>query len=467
VRLGDVELAGRRSIARPPSTGGATLLAEVEAFVAEFVAFPTDHARVAVVLWTAHTHAVEAFESTPRLALLSPEPGSGKTRALEVLELLTPRAMHVLSASAPAIFRSVEQARPTLLFDEVDAIFGRRGKDDANEDLRALLNAGHRGGATIPRCVGPTHEVRQFPVYAAAALAGLGDLPDTLMSRSVVIRMRRRAPGEAVSQFRHRLASPRGHALGDRLATWIADVEERLHDAWPEMPTGVTDRPADCWEPLLAIADAAGGAWPDRGRAACRVLARAGVSREASLGVRLLADLRSVFGDEDRLGTETILERLHAIDEAPWSDLRGRPLDPRGLARRLGGFEVGSTKVKIGAASVRGYRREDLYDAWQRYCPVALPEEAEPPEPAELCRSGSPPTVPLTGTVPEPPQRTEPEAPPLTNTVPEVPQVPHSKERTPAHYVGSCTRCMERTGHTDPAGTWRCSRCRVAEEGAA
>jgi hypothetical protein len=130
------------------------------------------------------------------LALLSPEPGSGKTRTLEVLEDLVPAPMHVLSASTAAIFRTIEVEQPTLLLDEVDAIFGRRGKDDNNEDLRALLNAGHRIGATIPRCVGPSHEVRRFPVYAAVALAGLGDLPDTLMTRSVVIRMRRRAPGE-------------------------------------------------------------------------------------------------------------------------------------------------------------------------------------------------------------------------------------------------------------------------------
>jgi hypothetical protein len=461
VRLGDVDLIGRRSIARPPSAGGATLLDDVEAFLAEFVAFPTDHARVAVVLWTAHAHAVEAFESTPRLAFLSPEPGSGKTRALEVLELLTPRAMHVLSASAPAIFRSVEQARPTLLFDEVDAIFGRRGKDDANEDLRALLNAGHRGGATIPRCVGPTHEVRQFPVYAAAALAGLGDLPDTLMSRSVVIRMRRRAPGEVVTPFRHRLASPRGHALGDRLAAWAADVEEQLHDAWPEMPAGVTDRPADVWEPLLAIADAAGEHWPDRGRAACQALARTSVSREASLGVRLLSDLRAVFGDEDRLGTETILERLHAIEEAPWSDLRGRPVDARGLAQRLGGFEIASVKVRIRDRSVRGYRREDLYDAWQRYCPALPPEQVEQAEPR---RSEAPPTVPPTGPVPEPPRRMELETPPLTSTVPEVPLVPEGGEglATLPAAGGWCDRCGAASWRQAGPGVFRHDHCEEA-----
>lgn len=363
---------------------GEGVLCEVEEYLAKYVAFPTPSALVAVTLWAAHAHAVDAFESSPRLALLSPEPGSGKTRVLEVLELLTPRAMHVLSASPAAIFRSIETVRPTLLFDEVDAIFGRYGKgDDASEDLRALLNAGHRSGSTIPRCHGPLHEVHQFPVYAAVALAGLGDLPDTLMSRSVVIRMRRRAPGEKVSPFRRRTAEPPGRALADDLAKWAESIRKDLATAWPDMPDGVVDRPADVWESLLAIADAAGGIWPERARVACLELCKVNVTREASLGVRLLGDLRAVFGDEDRMSTEAILTGLHALDEAPWANLRGAPLDARGLANRLAGYEIHSTKVKVGASSVRGYRREDLWDAWQRYCPLP-PQSPEPPEPAEL-----------------------------------------------------------------------------------
>ncbi len=460
----------------PDGHAGSDVLDEVEAFIGTFVAFPTVDARVATTCWIAHTHAVGAFESSPRLALLSPEPGSGKTRVLEVLELLTPNPMHVLSASAAAIFRTIEKGSPTLLFDEVDAIFGRRGNDDGNEDLRALLNAGHRGGATIPRCSGPTHEVRNFPVYAAAALAGLGDLPDTLMTRSVIVRMRRRAPGETVRPFRHRLASPEGYELRDRLGGWVTTVADRLRGAWPEMPDGVTDRAADCWEPLLAIAEAAGGDWPERARRACVELTKAGVSREASLGVRLLADLRLVFADEERMGTETILERLCAIDEAPWADLRGRPLDARGLARRLNNYEISSTQLKIEGHKVRGYRREDLWDAWRRYLP---PEEAVPAVPPVPARSGGVPEVPDAGEVPVPLAEAVPEAPPLSSAVPQVPQVPDGQggdgegvlavvleafpgsevvsandlRDLPLGEVGTCRHCWATTVRTDGEGT--------------
>lgn len=437
---------------------GDEVLDDVRGYLEKYVAYPSEHAAVAHTLWIAHTHALDAFDSTPRIAFLSPEPGSGKTRALEASEPLVASPMHVLNASAAAVFRTIEKARPVLLLDEVDALWGHRGKDESAEDLRALLNAGHRRGATIPRCVGPKHDVTMFPVYAAVALAGLGDLPDTLMTRSIPIRMRRRAPGERVQPFRHREAAPAGHRLRDRLAGWADAVFDKLDGAWPEMPEGVTDRPADTWEALLAIADAAGGHWPDTARAACVELCKVVASREASLGIRLLGDLRIVFGNDERLATETILERLQKLDEAPWSDLRGKPLDPRGLARRLTAYDIKSTKVKIGDASLRGYRREDLWDAWTRYL-VPMSGEAERTEPTEPGTSEESSSVPFTFTVPEPTSEAEPDAPPVTCDVPQVPHVPHFAEAEP----DCCVVCGMRNGLAPIDGESRCSHHRHVE----
>ncbi len=197
----------------PTIINGAELLDTVHTFIKRFVAFPSPACIDIVTLWAAHAHMVEHFHTTPRLAMLSPEPESGKTRVLEILDLLTPRPMLVFSPSVAAIFRKLAQEQITLLFDEVDTIFTKRGKDDQNEDLRALLNAGYRRGASIPRCVGPRHDVQEFAVFAAVALAGIGDLPDTIMTRSIVIKMRRRAAHEAVEQYRVRLHEQEGHAL--------------------------------------------------------------------------------------------------------------------------------------------------------------------------------------------------------------------------------------------------------------
>jgi hypothetical protein len=199
---------------------GDALLRDTRAFLTRFCVFPDEPCAVAVTLWIAHAHMVEHFHTSPRLALLSPEPSSGKTRVLEVLDLLVPESLFCLSASPAAIFRTIASRQITLLVDECDTIFTRRGKDDSNEDLRALLNAGYKRGATIPRCVGPKHDVQSFEVYAATALAGLGDLPETVMSRSVIIRMRRRAPTEQVEPFRARQHESSGHELRDRLAEW-------------------------------------------------------------------------------------------------------------------------------------------------------------------------------------------------------------------------------------------------------
>ena len=229
------------------SIDGAFLLDEVRAFIRRFCVFPDEHCLTAVTLWAAHAHMAEHFYTTPRLAVLSPEPESGKTRVLEVLSILVPDAMFCLSPSPATVFRKLASQRVTLLIDECDTIFRTRGKDDTNEDLRALLNAGYKRTATIPRCVGPNHEVVDFPVFCATALDGIGDLPDTIMTRSVIIRMRRR-PHEYVEPFRSRVDEPKGHALRDRIAAWAEIVGKDVGDAWPDLPAGIRDRPAEIWE---------------------------------------------------------------------------------------------------------------------------------------------------------------------------------------------------------------------------
>ena len=365
-----------------PTHDGARILDDVRAFIARFVAFPVNAALDATTLWAAHSHMAAHFHTSPRLALLSPEPSSGKTRVLEVLQLLVPSAMFSFSASPAAIFRKLAKEPHTLLFDEVDAIFTKRGKDDGNEDIRALLNVGYRRGATIPRCVGPQHDVRDFAVFAPTALAGLGDLPDTIMSRSIIVRMRRRAPSERVEQFRLRMHEAEGAALRDRLAAWAHDVGATVGDAWPDLPDGVVDRDAEVWEPLIAVADAAGGHWPATARAACLDMLKIAADRDVSLGVRLLGDLRLVFGDRNAVATADILDALHDMDEAPWGDLYGKKLEARILARMLKRYQVESTTVKVGGRALRGYRRDEgLSDAWGRYlAPVSA--EVQPVQPA-------------------------------------------------------------------------------------
>lgn len=367
------QLAAERRLASP----GAVLLDEVADFLGRFIAYPFPEAQFAHALWIAHCHAIYAWESTPRLAFLSPEPGSGKTRALEITELLVPRPVEAVNVTPAYLFRKVadEAGPPTILFDEIDTVFGPKAKD--NEEIRGLLNAGHRRGAVAGRCVvkGKTVETEEIPAYCAVALAGLGDLPDTILTRSVIIRMRRRAPHEVVEPYRRRVHGPEGEALRDRLAAWVASVEDDLKNAWPEMPDGIRDRDADVWEPLLAIADAAGGDWPRRTRVTAVTLVTHSKAGTPSLGVRLLSDLKTIFANRETLFTEQILERLNQMEEAPWGDLRGKPLDSRGLSRMLSKYGVKPKPVRIGDRVGRGYAAADLHDSWSRYLPPSSPED--------------------------------------------------------------------------------------------
>lgn len=358
------------------SDPGFKLLNDVRAYIKRFCVFPNEHCLSAVTLWSAHAHMIKSFYTSPRLALLSPEPGSGKTRVLEVLDLLVPESMLVFSPSPASIFRTLKKRQVTLLFDEIDAIWSKKGKDDSHEDLRALLNAGYRSGATIPRCVGSQHDVEDFEVFCAVAMAGLGELPETIMTRSVIIKMRRRAQGETVEQFRTRKEGAIGQILRERLQNWAAEVGVDAGNAWPELPNGVEDRNAEIWEPLIAVADAAGGEWPEIARKACQAIIESSLDRRVSLGIRLLGDLKTLFdkAGKDKLSTAYLLdmlasERSGLDDDAPWADLYGVGINARKLAGLLRQYGVKSKKVRIDDFTQQGYTREDLHDTWQRYLP--------------------------------------------------------------------------------------------------
>ena len=187
--------------------GGLRAINRVHAFIGRFVAHPSPESRDAHALWILHTHLMDHWDSTPRLAFLSAEPASGKSRALEVTALLVPRAVQSVNATPAYLFRKigVEEGPPTILYDEIDTVFGPKAKD--NEEVRGVLNAGHHRGATAGRCVviGKTVTTEELPAYCAVAMAGLGWLPDTILTRSVIVRMRRRAPDELVEPFRRRI----------------------------------------------------------------------------------------------------------------------------------------------------------------------------------------------------------------------------------------------------------------------
>jgi hypothetical protein len=127
----------------------------------------------------------------------------------------------------------------------------------------------------VTGCVGQgaSLDVRDFSSFCAKALAGLGTLPDTVASRSIPIVLKRRLASEPIERFRERGARAMGETIADCLAMYIVPLLDDLATAEPDLPDELSDRQQDVWEPLLAIADAGGGDWPERAReAAVRLL---------------------------------------------------------------------------------------------------------------------------------------------------------------------------------------------------
>lgn len=342
---------------------GADVLDDLHAALATYVVLPSPEAADAVTLWVAVTHALPAFQHAPRLAIKSPEKRCGKTRLLDVLAGTCHRPLKSVNATVAAIFRSIgDEHPPTLLIDEADALFGTRRAAENNEDLRALLNAGHQRGQTALRCVGPQQTPTEFSTFSMAALAGIGDLPDTITDRAIVLTMRRRRSDEYVQQFRTRRDGPRLAELRDRLADWLNPHLDALADAYPDLP--VEDRAADTWESLVAVADVAGGDWPARARHAAFTLTSENDEddTERSLTTRLLADVRDIFTKRGAsfLSSTELVEQLMLVEESPWNDF---DFNARKLALRMRHFGI---KPKSNG-SVRGYSMETLADAFDRY----------------------------------------------------------------------------------------------------
>ncbi|MCI0351629.1 MAG: DUF3631 domain-containing protein [Acidobacteriales bacterium] len=327
---------------------------------------------VAVILWTFHTHAFVVAEATPYLAINSAEKQSGKTRLLELLDLLVARPWYTGRISAAVLIRKVDAERPTLLLDESDAAFN--GPKEYAEALRGILNSGHRRGGRASLCVARNREItyRDFNCFCPKAIAGIGSLPDTLADRSIPIRLKRQARHERVARFNRRDVEPEARELRQQLAGWARGYVACPGRTQPALPEELTDRQQDVVEPLLAIADAIGGEWPERARNALVDLYGGQAAEDRSIGVRLLRDIRQIFEERrvGRISSTDLCVALARIETSPWSELlRGERITPVRLARLLGRFEIQPEILRQGQRVFRGYKIERFHDTFSRYLP--------------------------------------------------------------------------------------------------
>jgi len=255
--------------------------------------------------------------------------------------------------------------------------FRKYSDDEKSGDKKRLSDAYNR--------IGDSYFVRRdFDTFCPKAIAGIGKLPDTVADRSIPIRLRRKPPGTAVARFRRREVEPEAADLRARVSEWAAERIQALKEARPELPESLSDRQQDGAEPLLAIADAAGGEWPKRARAALVELFTGAVAEDQSVGVGLLADILAAFTSarRDKLATNELLGKLAEDETLPWGEFsNGHPLTPIGLARLLKPFGIFPGTVRLETGTAKGYLKENFADAWTRY-QLAPPSAVTPSQPA-------------------------------------------------------------------------------------
>jgi hypothetical protein len=373
----------------PEEVDGDALLDDLVAAFRKYIVIEPNGLQI-LALWTVHTYCYERWQNTPRLYISSPKKRSGKSRVLDVLDCIVSRPIRADGLSAAVVFRLTEDRTPTWLIDETDQWLDQKG------ELIGILNSGHAKGQKVYRCVSDEHRVQEFNVFAPAALAGIGKIKsDTLADRSIVVTIRRRLQSEPVQRFGRNLGSKEFEPLRRQITRWVNDWTS---DGDPEIPSTIDhDRMIDNWWPLLAIADSAGGEWPERAREIMLHQYRAyDAAEDDGWDILLLKDIKDIFDElgEDRLFTKKILDKLHLLSERPWPEFPNKrspakPITDRQVARLLEAHDIKSKMIRLRNVKNpgRGYERESFEETWRRYLtPPDTPSPTVTPlQPAENC----------------------------------------------------------------------------------
>ena len=184
---------------------------------------------------------------------------------------------------------------------------------------------------------------RAFSVFAPMVIAGIGKQAETVEDRLT--------SGPKASGRTERIKQG---LLTRQCARWVDALYNRV---------------ADNWRPLLAVADAIGGSWPEQARAIALTMAKGKLADNVSLRVQLLRDIRAAFAPKGgaSVGPSDLVSALRRPDR-PWNDYgRGKALSAHTLARLLEPFGIQPTQIRIGDRNIRGYRIEQFSDAFDRY----------------------------------------------------------------------------------------------------
>src|SRR6266850_5357843 len=355
----------------PEPVNGAVLLDTKVGLINRFVVMPKWTPET-MSLWGVHTFSFKLRNVSTYIGIESPEKRCGKTTLLTVLSELVHRPEVASNISSPAFFRVIEETQPTLLIDEADTFL------DGNEQLRGILNAGYTKKsayvlrvAQVPSAdkTGFTTKLVQFSLWCPKFIGKIGKLPPTLADRCILVWMERKMEGEPCERFQE--VKEEGRELRRKCLRFVMDNAQAIASARPALPAGLNDRAKDIWEPLLVLADLAGGHWPETARKAAVHLS---MTQDRSPIGALLLDLMILFiqNKTDRLLSRTIVEHLQYNCERPWAELsKGKQISEIWLAKQLSRYRVRSRVMRIGPERANGYYEADFKDVFKRYIPRA------------------------------------------------------------------------------------------------
>jgi hypothetical protein len=367
----------------PEEVDGAVLIEAICMALERFI-IASRHAIFALALWVLHTHAHDAASKSPILLIWGPMPDCGKSTALDVVSRLVANVLRGTGLTLAYVLRKAQSR--TVCWDEIDKEFRKKG-----QNIDGWFTCGYQRGRIFGRCEGDANEPTDYDPWCPKAIAMIGKPWDEqVLSRCIPIEMRRKLEGEEIEEYYDTEPYRELDELRRMAGRWSADHLDRLRASRPQRPPQLRGtRPFDNWRPLFAIADAIGGDWPERARAAA---VAPQTKNEHDRTAELLRDLRDLFAEAPDRGfwmTEEILSHLKDLPEREYESMnRGRPITGKWLANQLAAFGIQSDQPRInGKKTKRGYHAAHFGDVFSRYLVGRSP--SDPSDPSDPRPAGS------------------------------------------------------------------------------
>lgn len=319
------------------------MINQIKEFLNRFVTLPDDNVATLLALYVVHSWSWQLNDCTPYLYIWSPLKQSGKTRLLEVLELLVHNPIRAASVTPSALYRVIEERKPTMLIDEVDTVFYGRGSRHA--DLIGVINSGYKRGGSSIRTKG--NEVVDFSTFCPKILAGINNqmIPDTVADRSISIELQRKAHDETLEPFYYFQAKNEADSLLEDISEWVFEHEDQIRNSKPNSIQGISDRKWEIGAPLATIGSLV--KYPKYKAILSDMLSRE-IPRETRNPVeQLMKDICELFDGNEKMFSSDVAEYLEFSS-------------PKMLANQLGIFGIEPKRIRIGNRTGRGYHKKDM-----------------------------------------------------------------------------------------------------------